>query len=65
MIDFLLNRELTESKYSFQMDEEAILDPRSLTPVERARSKKKKSGKLRLPPPTNVVQVYSFTLRFI
>lgn len=50
-----LLKELTESKYSFQIDEEAILDPRSLTPVERARSKKKTS-KVRLPPPTNVVQ---------
>lgn len=53
---FFFYRELTESKYSFQMeDEEAVLDPRSLTPVERARSKKKIS-KVKPPPPTNVVQ---------
>ncbi|XP_060601443.1 cilia- and flagella-associated protein 221-like [Ruditapes philippinarum] len=43
-------------KYSFQYgegSEESLLDPRSLTPVERARRKKKK---LSLPPPTNVKQ---------
>lgn len=49
-----LLKEITQSKYSFFTDEEAVLDPRSLTPVERARSKKK--SKPRQPPPTNVLQ---------
>lgn len=45
--------EETINRYSFHYGEEGVLDPRSLTPVERARSKKKK---FTLPPPTNVKQ---------
>ena len=55
-------REITESKYSFQVDDEAILDPRSLTPVERARNKKTRS-KTQLPPVTNAVQVCNVTFK--
>ena len=42
-------REITESKYSFQVDDESILDPRSLTPVERARNKKKTRSRIKFP----------------
>ncbi|XP_053374338.1 cilia- and flagella-associated protein 221-like [Mercenaria mercenaria] len=51
-----LLKDETLNHYSFQYDEgsiESVLDPRSLTPVERARRKKKK---IALPPPTNVKQ---------
>lgn len=49
--------EETINRFSFleaEGSQESLLDPRSLTPVERAR--RKKSKKAKLPPPTNVKQ---------
>lgn len=48
-----LLKEISESAYSSQLEEGRVLDPASLTMVERARKKK---IQVKLPPPSNVKQ---------